>query len=107
MDWHLSLFYRSVRLWREGIAVKGGSMQQNQKMSEVEVIIAALEADYCVDQGSAMTSERLIELCDYSYLFDEEAIEQALMSLIKDEVISADVDSNDEPIFWLTHPVLH
>lgn len=82
-------------------------MPQNQKMGEADIILSALEADYCIDQSSAMSAERLIELCDYSYLFDEEVIENTLMTLIKEERISADVDSNDDPIFWLTNPVLH
>jgi hypothetical protein len=82
-------------------------MEPTEKMSETSIILAALEADHCVDQSSAMTAERLIELCDYSQLFDEEKIEEALMTLIKEEVIAADVDSNDDPIFWLKSPVLH
>jgi hypothetical protein len=82
-------------------------MQAGEKMNEAEIILAALEADQCIDESSAMTSERLIELCDYSYLFDEEMIEDTLVALIKDDLICAEVDSNDEPIFWLKHPVLH
>ena len=79
----------------------------NQKLSEAEIILSALEADHCVDEKSAMTSERLIELCDYAYLFDEDLIENTLMALFKDGLIHADVDENDDPIFWLKHPVLH
>ena len=82
-------------------------MQSTEKMNPSEMIISALEADHCMNEQQAMTSERLIELCDYFGLFDEEIIQNALIELIRGNAIGASLDDNEEPIFWLKQPVLH